>query len=180
MYDAAQTETSRKAPSADRHRVMAIAGDPRAHSRTSALATAVSVRLTRELVGGRGTGASWRLIEARDGLPSEEDVSEIADADVVVVATPIRRGSYTGELKMFADALPDRVLAGAVAIPVAIARTPRHALAAEMHLRPLLLELGASCPTPSLFALESRLSNPGAVCGGWFERARPALAHLAG
>ena len=59
-----------------------------------------------------------------------------------------------------------------------VGRTTRHALAPDVHLRPVLIELGASCPTASLFALESRLSNPGAVCGAWFTRARPALEHL--
>jgi len=78
----------------------------------------------------------------------------------------------------FLDALGDRALAGTTAIPVMAARTPRHALAPDVHLRPLLIELGASCPTPSICALESRLSNPGAVCGAWMERARPALEHL--
>jgi FMN reductase len=165
---------------AAKHRVVAICGDPRAHSRTGALASAVAIRLARDLLGGSRPDASWRLIETgASATPSHEEVDSVAGADLVVVATPIRRGSYSGQLKLFIDGLPDKALAGAIAIPVAVARTPRHALAAEVHLRPLLQELGASCPTPSLFALESRLSNPGAVCGAWFERARPALMHLA-
>jgi FMN reductase len=169
---------------AETHRVVAVAGDPRSHSRTASLASALAVRLARELVGGGRPDASWRLIElggAGDGWrrPPDHELASVAGADLVVVASPVRRGSYTGLLKVFLDALPDRALAGAVAIPTMVARSPRHALAADVHLRPLLVELGASCPTPSLFALESRLSNPGAVCGAWFDRARPALSHLA-
>jgi FMN reductase len=170
----------------ERHRVVALAGDPRAHSRTAALASAVAVRIAREVVGGARPDASWRLIELSPGIgswagrPPDDVLSPLAAADVVVVASPVRRGSYTGLLKIVLDALPERALSGAVAIPVMVARTPKHALAADVHLRPLLVELGASCPTPALFALESRLSNPGAVCGAWYQRAQPSLAHLAG
>ena len=167
------------------HRVAAVVGDPRHHSRTAGLASAVAVRLARELAGSDAVGATWTLIELAETdrgwsrRPDDDALAAVAAAELVVVATPVTRGSYSGLLKLFLDGLPDRGLAGSVAIPVMVARTPRHALAADVFLRPLLVELGASCPTPSLFALESRLTNPGAVCGAWFERARPALAHLA-
>ena len=170
----------------ERHRVAALVGDPRTRSRTASLASAVAVRLAREIIGGSHADASWRMIELAgtgDGWerrPPDEALATISEADVAVIASPIRRGSYTGLTKLFLDALPDRALAGTTAIPVMVARTPRHALAPDVHLRPLLIELGASCPTPALFALESRLSNPGAICGAWMARARPSLAHLGG
>ncbi len=170
----------------EHHRVVALVGDPRAHSRTAALASAVAVRLAREIAGESRSDASWRLIElgAPDGgewgrRPPDEALAALTGAELAIVASPVRRGSYTGLTKLFLDALPDRALAGVVAIPVMVARTPRHALAADVHLRPLLVELGASCPTPSLFALEARLLNPGAIVGAWLARARPALDHLA-
>jgi FMN reductase len=167
------------------HRVAALAGDSRTHSRTASLASALAVRIARELTGGVRGDASWRLIdlagsgvEAWGRRPPDAALATVAGAEIVIVASPVRRGSYSGLTKLFLDALGDRALARSVAIPVMVAKTTRHALAADVHLRPVLLELGASCPTPSLFALESRLSNPGAVCGAWFERARPALSQL--
>ena len=45
------------------HRVVALAGDPRSHSRTASLASALAVRLAREVVGNGRSDASWRLIE---------------------------------------------------------------------------------------------------------------------
>ena len=53
-----------------------------------------------------------------------------------------------------------------------IARQARHALAADVHLRPALLELGATCSTPSLVALESELASLGAdgLVTAWLER----------
>jgi FMN reductase len=173
------------AAAGETHRVVAVVGDARAHSRTAALASAVAVRLTRELLGGSRPDSTWRMIElgGTDAAgwehPTERDLESLAAADVAVIASPVRRGSYAGLLKVFLDALTDRALAGSIAIPVMVGQTRGHALAADVHLRPLLVELGASCPTPSLFALEARLSNPGAVAGAWFERARPALSHLA-
>ena len=170
----------------ERHRVVALVGDPRTHSRTASLASAVAVRLAREITGGPRPDASWRLIElagesgAWGRRPADDALAAVSGAQILVVASPVRRGSYSGLTKLFLDALPDRALAGTTTIPVMVARTPRHALAADVHLRPLLIELGAMCPTPALFALESRLSNPGAVCGAWMERARPALEHLTG
>ncbi|HYH60746.1 MAG TPA: NADPH-dependent FMN reductase [Solirubrobacterales bacterium] len=165
----------------DRQRVVALVGDPRAHSRTAALASALAVRLAREVIGGSRPDSAWKLIEL-SGWTHDRSVYDwsvlVQDADVLIVASPIKQGSFTGLLKSFLDILPDRALEGATAIPVTVARTPRHALSADVHLRPVLGELGASCPTPSLFALESRLTNPGAICGAWFARSGAALAHL--
>ena len=107
--------------------------------------------------------------------PPPETIGEVMAADLVVVASTTHRGSYSGLLKLFCDALPERALQGKVAIPVMSTPAPRSALAADMHLRPLLLELGASCPTAALVALETRLSNPGAIVSAWIDRARPAL-----
>lgn len=165
------------------HSVVALVGDSRAHSRTAALASAVAIRLAREVVGGSRSDSAWKLIEL-SAWTHDRSVFDwstlVQEADYVVVASPIKRGSYTGLLKSFLDLLPDHALAGSIGIPIGVGRTPRETLAADTHLRPLLQELGASCPTPALFALEARLSNPGAVCGGWFERSRAALTRSAG
>ncbi len=53
---------------------------------------------------------------------------------------------------------------------------PIHHLAPEVHLRPLLVELGASCPTQGLFVLESQLDDLDTVIEAWLERAGPVLA----
>src|SRR5204862_4455592 len=99
------------------------------------------------------------------------DIDAVTGAGVVGFASPIRRGAYTWLLKLFADELPSHALAGKIAIPVMVAGAPRHALTADMHLRPLLIELGASCPTPALFALEHRVSDSEARVSEWFARA---------
>ena len=44
---------------------------------------------------------------------------------------------------------------------------PIHMLAVDTHLHPLLLEIGASCPTRGLFILESELEQLDAVVESW-------------
>ncbi|QNE18034.1 NADPH-dependent FMN reductase [Kribbella qitaiheensis] len=78
-----------------------------------------------------------------------------SSASVLVLATPVYKGSYTGLLKSFLDVLPHQALAGSVVIPVTISAAPSHKLLADIHLRPVLAELGASVPTPAV-ALEER------------------------
>jgi FMN reductase len=165
-------------------RVVALVGDPRAGSLTSTLAATVARRVSVEMgldpaesvapAIDLGAIASRRLHWGEG--PPQETIEEVLLADLVVVASTTHRGSYSGLLKLFCDALPERALDGKVAIPVMSAPAPRAALAADLHLRPLLLELGASCPTSSLVALETRLSNPAAIVSAWIGRARPTLA----
>jgi FMN reductase len=66
----------------------------------------------------------------------------------LLVASPTYKGTYTGLLKVFLDQMPHQALAGTAAFPLLVMRLPQHALAVEVHLRPLLVELGANLPTP--------------------------------
>jgi FMN reductase len=54
-------------------------------------------------------------------------------------------------------------------------RVPQHALAVDVHLRPLLLELGASVPAPGLAFLESDIGQPDGVLEPWSARVAAAL-----
>ena len=82
-------------------------------------------------------------------------------ADLVVVASPTYKATYTGLLKLFLDQF------GAA----------EHALAGEHTLKPVLSEIGCSCPTPALFLLDSAWDS-GPVLDTWVERARDVLAGL--
>ena len=53
---------------------------------------------------------------------------------------------------------------------------PGHALAVETHLRPVLVELGASMPTRGLYLQESQLADLGPVLEHWWTVARRPLA----
>jgi FMN reductase len=50
-----------------------------------------------------------------------------------------------------------------------------HALAVEVHLRPLLVEIGATVPTRGLYVTEDRLGEVSAVIDAWLQEAGPRL-----
>jgi FMN reductase len=52
---------------------------------------------------------------------------------------------------------------------------PRHALAVEVHLRPVLVEIGATLPTRGLYVMEDELDHLDRVIGVWLQEAAPLL-----
>jgi FMN reductase len=53
---------------------------------------------------------------------------------------------------------------------------PVHALAPEVHLRPLLVELGATTPTRGLYVTEQQFDDLDSVVGAWTDLASPQIA----
>jgi FMN reductase len=103
--------------------------------------------------------------EERAALESAVDL--VSSASVIVVATPVYKGSYTGLLKSFLDVLRPQALAGAVVVPVTVSAAPSHKLLADQHLRPVLAELGASVPVPGVILEERDLEDLQVVLSGW-------------
>ncbi|GAA1624864.1 NAD(P)H-dependent oxidoreductase [Nonomuraea maheshkhaliensis] len=99
----------------------------------------------------------------------------VREASVLVVASPTYKGTYTGLLKSFLDRLPPQALAGTAALPLLVMGDAKHALAVEVHLRPLLVELGASVPTPGLAFLESDFSRLEETVAAWADRIAPQV-----
>jgi FMN reductase len=88
-------------------------------------------------------------------------------SDVLVVASPTYKATYTGLLKAYFDRFGTNALAGVVAVPMMMGGAPIHFLAVDAHLTPLLQEIGASCPTRGLFILESELDDLAGVVERW-------------
>ena len=65
-----------------------------------------------------------------------EHVERVTSADLVVVASPTYKGTFTSLLKLFLDVFPLRGLEGTAAVPVMLGAAPVHALAVESALRP--------------------------------------------
>jgi FMN reductase len=79
-------------------------------------------------------------------------------------------------LKAFLDRYGNDGLAGCVAVPVMVGAAPIHALAPEVHLRPLLVELGASVPSRGFYALDSKMDTLDAAVADWIAVAGPLIA----
>lgn len=69
--------------------------------------------------------------------PLQDAITRVTTADLLVVATPVYKGSYTGLLKLFVDLLGQDEL---IDVPVVLAATggnDLHSLVIEHELRPL-------------------------------------------
>ncbi len=65
------------------------------------------------------------------------------------------KATYTGLLKLFLDQFGAGELGQITTFPLMLGGSYTHALAPELTLRPVLVEIGASCPAPSLYLLDS-------------------------
>jgi FMN reductase len=114
------------------------------------------------------------------GPPVAWAYTAVRRAGLLVVASPTFKASYTGLLKLFLDALPRKGLAGAVAVPLMTALGVAHRYAVDTHLRSLLVELGATVPTPGLSVLEADLGALDHVFDEWSAESVPVLAAVLG
>jgi FMN reductase len=160
-------------------KVAVVVGNPKPQSRTLAAA----VRVSQELSGAEPD----LVVDLADLGPalldwSDPEVSSLVEqvgaADLVVVASPTYKGTYTGLLKLFLDRFATDGLSG-VAVPLMLGAGPGHALAPELTLRPVLTEIGGVVPVRGLYVLDSAYDDPAAY-DTWLARARPAVQrHLA-
>ncbi|MGH3379645.1 MAG: NADPH-dependent FMN reductase [Actinoallomurus sp.] len=148
-------------------RVVVLVGNPRPASRTHTVAVqaarALAPDTTPEVVDL--TGIAPLLLGSHASVAVEDAVEKVASAGLLVVASPTYKGTYTGLLKVFLDKVPS--LKGVTALPLLVMGSPRHALAVEVHLRPLLVELGATVPTPGLAVVETDLERADEVLAAW-------------
>jgi FMN reductase len=161
-------------------RVLAVVGNPRPASRTLGVARAVAERIAAAHAGAvvAVIDLAERGAELLDPGSAQvaADVAELLAADVLVVASPTYKATYTGLLKLFLDRIAGGALGGTPAVPVMTGGAANHALSVDVHLRPLLIELGASCPTQALYVLEAQLPDLANVIETWWASAGAVLA----
>lgn len=80
------------------------------------------------------TGAVWRS-QLPDAM--ERELAAVEQADVLVVATPVFRGAYTGLFKHFFDLIGQDALIDKPVLLAATGGSERHALVIDHQLRPL-------------------------------------------
>src|SRR5437763_3422979 len=84
-------------------------------------------------------------------------VAMVADADAIVVGTPVYKAAYSGVLKLFLDLLPQDGLAGKLVLPLATGGSQSHMLALDYALRPVLASLAPRHILPSIYATSEQL-----------------------
>lgn len=133
-----------------------VVGNPKPMSRTRAAAEMVAEKLT-----GAPPGHVIDVIDLGPGLlgwgdPKVAEAKEIVkSAGSLVVASPTFKGTYTGLLKLFLDQFGQGELGQVTTFALMLGAAHTHALAPELTLRPVLVEIGASCPAPGLYLLDS-------------------------
>ncbi len=142
-------------------KVVGISGSPTHPSRSTALLRAALQRLTvagasvadievRDLPAQALLGADWKNPEIVAAL------AKVAEADVVLVATPIYKAAYSGLLKSFLDLLPEEGLRGKIIVPLATGGSVAHLLALDYALKPVLGALGARQLLDAVFATDAQ------------------------
>ena len=101
-------------------------------------------------------------------------IASIQGVDLMVVASPTFKATYSGLLKLFLDQFPSDGLAGISAFAVMLGAGPAHALAPDLLLKPVLVELGAICPAPGLYLIDKTYAQDPRL-DTWVTRTKPWL-----
>ncbi|KOR41636.1 NADH-dependent FMN reductase [Xanthomonas oryzae] len=126
-------------------RVVAVSGGMQRPSKSVALAEHLLALIAEQLpcerhlveigaLAPQFAGAPWR-----SHLPGtvEQALALVEQADVLVVATPVYRGSFTGLFKHFFDFIDQDALVDTPVLLAATGGSDRHALMIDHQLRPL-------------------------------------------
>lgn len=171
-----------------RVRAIVVVGNRKLESRTRAVgeATARAVLDDHADPGSSDTPGVIELANLADDLfRGDSDAvgaakAEVLACDLLVVASPVYKASYTGLLKAFLDHFGRDELGALPTVPVMVGAGAEHALAVELHLRPVLVEIGACCPTRGVYVLENSLDTLSAQLQAWLDRWGSALVATMG
>lgn len=143
-------------------KIVTIAGSPSAISSSDALLSHVTRRIVKAghevvpLVLRNLPPAALLSADVTDPAIAAA-VQTVADADAVVVVSPVYKAAYSGLLKVFLDLLPQFALRGKSVLPLVTGGSPAHVLAVDYALRPVLNSLGAAHIGQGWFVLASHL-----------------------
>lgn len=162
-------------------RTTILVGNPKPASRTRKVAEAVTSSLSLS-----DTDVTViDLADHADALfqwPSQqidELAAEVVASDLLVVASPTYKATYTGLLKAFLDRYDSDALAGVTAVPVMTGASAAHSMAPEVCLRPLLVELGAVVPCRALYFITQQMDRMDELVSAWeANNAAPIKASL--
>ncbi|MFF4505221.1 NADPH-dependent FMN reductase [Streptomyces sp. NPDC001401] len=143
--------------------VLSVSGSPSASSRTNRLLRHLDKRLIAQ--GHKVIPLDVRTIPAEALLgadfkhPAIVEATELfAQADGVVVGTPVYKASYSGVLKALLDLLPQYALTGKTVLPLATGGSTAHVLAIDYALRPVLSSMGAGHIVQGWFILDKDIT----------------------
>jgi FMN reductase len=145
------------------HGALAISGSPSANARSRILAARTLVHLAAQ--GVTGSLLDLLTLPAEALLARQRDpavdaaVQQASAAAILVLATPVYRASYAGQLKAFCDLFPQDALAGRVVGLIATGAGPGHLLAIDHGLRPLVASLRGLSAASAVYVVDSQFPD---------------------
>ncbi|MBF8778456.1 NADPH-dependent FMN reductase [Pseudomonas fulva] len=170
--------------------VVSIGGSPSARSRSGLL-----LERSRQWLQAQGIEVATfqvrdfpaeDLLHARFDSPRVEHFQQlVAQADGLVVATPVYKASFAGALKTLLDLLPERALEYKVVLPIATGGSIAHLLAVDYALKPVLSALKAQETLQGIFADDSQITyaqgtSPVCLAPALEQRLQDALSQFHG
>lgn len=147
-------------------RVISLAGSPRIPSRSAGLLTLSQNWLRQQ--GVEVIAYTLHDFDAEDLLyanfnsPAIKAFTEqLAQADGLLISTPVYKASFSGALKTLLDLLPERALDHKVVLPLATGGSVGHMLAVDYALKPVLAALKAQEVLHGVFADDSQVQLNG-------------------
>lgn len=143
-------------------KIVGISGSPSAPSRSAALLELAAQGLTLQGLDTQRIAVrelpAQALQRAEFGHPQIVAVLQaLAEAEVLIIATPIYKAAYSGLLKTLLDLLPEDGLRGKTVLPLASGGSPAHLLALDYGLKPVLSALGARDILDGVYAVDSQM-----------------------
>lgn len=143
--------------------VVSVGGSPSNRSRSGVL-----LERSRQWLQDRGVEVvtfqvrefpAEDLLHARFDSPQVRHFQDlVAQADGLVVSTPVYKASFAGALKTLLDLLPERALEHKVVLPIATGGSIAHMLAVDYALKPVLSALKAQETLQGIFADDSQIA----------------------
>lgn len=132
-------------------RVTAVSGSLRAPSSTTALLEAIVDGFAEHLpvepsvieLSPLAVDLAVAVTGGEASVPLGSALEQVGATDLLIVGTPVYRGSYTGLFKQFFDLVGQNALVGTPVLLAAGGGNDLHSLAIDQELRPLFSFFGA-------------------------------------
>jgi FMN reductase len=169
-----------KAPS-----IVGVSGNIKRPSKTRALVETILGRISvsygiagvcYDLLDAPELGTSWDFSDIKGHLAGV--IAAIENADVLVVGSPVYKGSYTGLFKHLFDLVGYDRLAGTPVILTATGGGDRHALVVEHQLRPLFGFFAAHTMGTAIYVSDADFAGGSLTSAAALKRIDSAVAEL--
>jgi FMN reductase len=165
-------------------KVVAVSGSLHTPSKTTALVREILAAFGRELaiearvIEVNDIGPEFAGALRRDQLPAsvEEELQRIESADLLIVASPVYRASFTGLFKHLFDFVGQYALVDTPVLLAATGGSDRHALIIEHQFRPLFGFFQALTLPIGVYANDSDFTNHAGTSLDLHERIDLAVA----